>query len=152
MAQKNFTATALHMRSVDSKNVIQHQNNIKAKTITAYQRLAIQAQTGMYITNNAAISCTKIPDYMTAEEIRETTLEDVHLSTLAELVLCGWSSINTTVQKELQTYWSFREETTVIHGILIKGRRIIVPTFLKDSAIKQLHINHVGIQKRRMLT
>ena len=46
---------------------------------------------------------------MGTEEIREVTLEDEHLSVLAELVLCGWLSKKADVQDERQPYWSFRD-------------------------------------------
>ena len=39
-------------------------------------------------------SCIGIPDCMTAEEIREVTLEDEHVSAFAELILHGWLSTN----------------------------------------------------------
>ena len=33
----------------------------------------------------------------------------------------------------------------------MKGRRI-VPAALQDTALKQLHLNHMGIEKTRLLT
>ena len=47
---------------------------------------------GMYITIIAIESSMDIPDCMTAEEIREATPGDEHLSVLAELILCSWPS------------------------------------------------------------
>ena len=38
---------------------------------------------------------------MTGGEIREVTLEDEYLSALVELILSGWPSAKTEVQKEL---------------------------------------------------
>ena len=48
------------------------------------------------------------------------TLEDEHLGVLAEHILCSWPSIETEVHKELQPYWSFRDEISMIDGIAIK--------------------------------
>ena len=41
---------------------------------------------------------------MIAEEIRESTLEDGHLSPLEKFIPHGWSPKKTEVQKELQSY------------------------------------------------
>ena len=76
------------------------------------------------------------------------TLEDEHLSDVAEIVLTSWPLTKTEVQKKIQPHWSFRNETAIIDGISIKGRRIIIPASLKDKAIKQLHINDMGIEKK----
>ena len=55
------------------------------------------------------------------------TLEDEHLSALAELIHHDFPSMKTEMQKELQPYWSFRDEIAIIGGITIKGRIIIIP-------------------------
>ena len=52
----------------------------------------------------------------------------------------------TEEQKKLQSYWSFRDEKSVIDGIAKRGRRIIMHTSLQGKALKQLHINHMGIK------
>ena len=41
----------------------------------------------MHITINTIESCTDIPDCLTAEEIREATLEDNHLNVWQGLIL-----------------------------------------------------------------
>ena len=64
---------------------------------------------------------------MTAEEIRVAILDDEHLGILSEHVLYNWSSTKAEVQKELQPYWSFRDESIIIDRITMKGRRKTVP-------------------------
>ena len=51
----------------------------------------------------------------------------------------------------MQAYWLFRDEIAIIDRIAIKGRIIIIPASLKDKVIKQLNINHMDIEKTRML-
>ena len=70
---------------------------------------------------------------------------------LSELVLHGWPSPKVEVQKDLQPYQSFRGKIAVIGGIVIKGRIIIVLVTLQDRALKQLHLNHVGMEKTQLL-
>ena len=57
------------------------------------------------------------------------TLEDEHLSVLAELLLFGWPSKKTEDKRNCNPYWSFRGKITIIDGIALKGRRIIIPTY-----------------------
>ena len=51
-----------------------------------------------------------IPGCMTAEGIRSVMTDDEPLSMLSDYVLCQWPSVGGEVQKELQWYWSFRNE------------------------------------------
>ena len=84
----------------------------------------------MCITINPTDSCTGIPDCMIAEGLRIATLDDEHLSILLDLILCSWPLEKAEVQKEFQAHWSFRDEITIIAGITMKGRRIIVSVLL----------------------
>ena len=79
--------------------------------------------------------------------MKKVTLEDSYLSTLAELVVNSRLSAKTEVQRELQPYWSFMDDIASIDGTDIKGRRIIIPTSLKDKVINQVHSNYIGIGK-----
>ena len=61
---------------------------------------------------------------MTVEEIRTTMLDEEHLGILSELKLHGSPLTQAEVQMDLQSYWSFRDDTAIIDGTAIKGRRI----------------------------
>ena len=91
---------------------------------------------GMGITIKTIESCTDLPDYMTAKEIREATLEEEHLSALAMLVLHSWPPTKIEVQNELQPFWSFRNEIVFIDEIAIKRGRIIIPASTKREGNK----------------
>ena len=85
-----------------------------------------------------------------AEEIRHATLEDDKMGALSTCVIHGWPSTRTEVIKE-QPYLSFRDEVVVIDGIAIKGRiRKISPSLWK-RVWDQLHVNHMGIGRTRLL-
>ena len=36
----------------------------------------------------------------------------------------------------------------VIDGVIIKGRHVVIPESLKKQALEQLHVNHMGIEKK----
>ena len=68
---------------------------------------------------------------MTAEEIRLATIDYKHIGMLSNYVLHGLPAVKSEVQKEVQPYWSFRDEIVIIDRITIKERRIIRPTSLQ---------------------
>ena len=59
---------------------------------------------------------------MTAVEIRTTTLEDKHVSMLAEFVLHIWPSTKAKMHASMQQYWSLCNEIAFINEIAMKGR------------------------------
>ena len=50
-------------------------------------------------------------------------LNDGHTGILSELLLHGWPLTKTEMQKDLQSYWLFRDEIKIIHVIAMEGRR-----------------------------
>ena len=88
----------------------------------------------MHITINVIEAC--IPDYLTAKEIRMATQDNEHLVMVSEDVLFSWPLVKAEIQKELHPYLSFKAEISIIDGIAMKGRRIIVPEALHDKALK----------------
>ena len=68
---------------------------------------------------------------MATEQTRLATVDDEDIGMLAEYVLCGWPSAKPEVWKKLQPYWSFKNEIVIIHGITMKGSKIIVPASLQ---------------------
>ena len=39
----------------------------------------------------------------------------------------------------------------VIDGVILKGRHIIIPESLQKQALEQLHVNHMAIEKIKIL-
>ena len=78
---------------------------------------------------------------------KKATLDNDIIVMLSELIFYSWPLTKVEVQKDLQLYWSFRDEITVIDGISMKGRRIRIPRALKVIVQKQLYLKHIGIEK-----
>ena len=62
--------------------------------------------------------------------------------------LHGWLSTKAEVQKDLQSYWSFRDEIVIIDEISMKGRRIIVPASLQNKILDKMQLNNMDIEKK----
>ena len=48
-------------------------------------------------------------------------------------------------------YWPIRNELALIDYTAMKGKRIIIPFPLQKQILQQLHSNHMGIEKIRLL-
>ena len=49
------------------------------------------------------------------------TIEDDHINVLSTCMMHGWQSTRAEVIKEVQLYWSFRDEIAVIVRIVMKS-------------------------------
>lgn len=89
-----------------------------------------EAQVHM-VSSNLPVSNEKL------EEFRNETKKDIALTTLTETVLNGWPETKDHAAKEIQRYWNYREEMTVVDGILCKGERLIVPAVMRAEMLQR---------------
>ena len=47
----------------------------------------------------------------------------------------------------VRDYWNIRDELAVADGVIFKGMRIVVPPFMRQNMLKQIHASHQGINK-----
>ena len=100
---------------------------------------------------DAIQSLVNMPEYISIEEIQQTLLQDAHLQQLKTFVIAGWPHTKDELQTDIRPYWPYRDELVVIDGVILKGRCIIIPDSLKLQVHTQLHINHIGIEKTKLL-
>ena len=84
---------------------------------------------------------------MTMCELQEVTYHDQHLQHLMEHVTQGWPDSKNQLPQDMRTYWTFRDDMAVIDWVVIKGNYIVIPKALQQQALKQLHMNHISIEK-----
>ena len=48
-----------------------------------------------------------------------------------------------------QNHWSFREELSIVNGIVFKGERLIILEVMRKKMLEQLHQAHMGIEKTK---
>ena len=92
-----------------------------------------------------------ILDCMASEGLRIVKLDDEYKGMLSELILYSLVLIKAGSQKDLQSYWSFRDEIAIIGGIAVKGTIIRTHAVVQDKGLKQLYLNHMGIENTRLL-
>ncbi|XP_033731751.1 uncharacterized protein K02A2.6-like [Pecten maximus] len=74
------------------------------------------------------------------------TEQDPALSLLKSVIRKGWPLEKTSVPKEVQAYFGFREELTIQNGLVFKGNRVVVPFSEVPSLVERAHSSHSGIQ------
>ena len=105
----------------------------------------------MDIQVDAIQSLVDMLDCISIEEIQWASLQDVHLQHLKTFIIAGWPHTKDELQTDIRPYWPYRDELAVIDCVLLKGRFIVIPDSLKQQVLIQLHINHMGIEKRKLL-
>ena len=92
-----------------------------------------------------------MPECLSMTELQQASSQDNHPQKLKQLIITGWPNSKDKVSEELKLYWSYRDELAVIDGIILKDRCIIIPNSLRQQVLNQLHINHMGIAKTKLL-
>ena len=64
-------------------------------------------------------------------------------------IIQGWLHKKENMAQDIQKYWPIRQELAVIDGVDIKGKQIIILSQMQ--ILSQLHSNHIGIKKMRLL-
>ena len=96
-------------------------------------------------------TATDMLECLSMTELQQVLSQDDHLQKLKNIIIAGWPDSKDEIMAELKPYWSYRDELVVIDGIILKGRHIIIPNSLRQQVLKQLHMNHMGIEKMKLL-
>ena len=80
-------------------------------------------------------------------QIRLETSKDATLVKLARVIQNGWPDQRAAVDQELYPFWIHCWNMDIIHGVLMNGTRIVIPSSLKDEYLRCLHTGHFGISK-----
>ena len=100
---------------------------------------------------DAIQSITDMLECVSMVEIQQASAWDNHLQKLKSFIISGWPDMKDELCADLRPYWSYRGELAVIDGIILKGRHIVIPNSLKQQVLDQLHTNHMGIEKTKLL-
>ena len=106
---------------------------------------------GMELQVDVIQTTTDMPECLSMTDLWQVSSQDSHIQKLKHFIITGWPDSKDEVSKELKPYWSYRDELAVIDSVVLKGRCIIIPYSLKQQVLDQLHINHMGIEKTKLL-
>ena len=81
------------------------------------------------------------------ELIRTATASDSQMQILSQVILDGWSNDRSQCPSKLLEFWNFRDELSVVDGIILKGTKILIPRELRPLMLEKIHDAHLGIEK-----
>ena len=86
---------------------------------------------------------------VTEEDVRKETQKDKTLLKVLKFVSEGWSP--ECRDEQIRPYWLRRSELSVEGECLLWGGRVIIPSVLRETVLKQLHEVHPGINRMKAL-
>ena len=119
----------------------------RIKLSSNYSQVVEQHQDVFYTNLEEARSTEHV--YFTEEtsnKIQTESQKDDTLQALKEMILSGWTAEQSRVPEKLKKYWTFREETGLLNGILYKGQKAIIPKSMRKEMLKKIHSSHHGIE------
>ena len=82
------------------------------------------------------------------ENMRQESERDPQMLMLKELIIQGWPKDIKQCPLQLRSYWNYRDELSIVDGIVVKGNCIIIPTKYQPELLSLLHDDsHLEIDK-----
>ena len=80
------------------------------------------------------------------KEIKAHTEQDPQMDQLKQVMLKGWPEERHRCPEQVLDYWNFRDEWTVVDGLMLKGQKIVIPSALRPKMLEILHQEHFGCE------
>lgn len=87
------------------------------------------------------------PTHSLSESEKNKTTKFVR-QTLRQYCNEGWPD-STRVPDALKPYWQTKDDLSVVHGLLLKAERIVIPTAISLETLDRVQEGHQGVTKCR---
>ena len=67
----------------------------------------------------------------------------------ADKVVDGFPEHKHKCAEDIRSFYDYRESLTIIDGMIMKDKRIVIPFGLCEQALENLHRSHMGIVKMK---
>ena len=81
-------------------------------------------------------------------DVKHYMSQDLILSKVYEYILNGWPN---KIPKELSRYFSEKANLSLEDGCIYYGSRLVIPLNLREKVLSNLHNNHTGIVRMKMI-
>ena len=81
------------------------------------------------------------------QSIQKETQNDAELQTPLQYIMKGFPMTKDECHDAVKPYFNYREELTMVDGLVLKGQHIVIPNKLRQSCLARLHIAHMGVNK-----
>ena len=82
--------------------------------------------------------------------LAKETENDETLIALKNMVLKGWPDKRDECPEILKPYWTYRDELSILDGLVLKGTMIIIPISCRDDVLDKVHEGHFGIERMKL--
>ena len=82
--------------------------------------------------------------------LAQETDKDEVLVTLKNQIIKGWLQMREDCLLQLRNFWSYRDELSILDGLVLKCTRIIVPEACHDEVLTILHQGHFGVEQTKL--
>ena len=76
--------------------------------------------------------------------------QDETLVALKNVIIKGWPSTRSECPQNLIKFWTFRDELSILDGVVLKGIRIVIPVQCRSEVLEKLHEGHFGIDRTKL--
>ena len=76
--------------------------------------------------------------------LREATATDPLLQMLMQVIIKGFPVLRSELPSDLQPFWNFRDELTVIDGTIYKAHQCFIPASFRSEMLRRIHAAHSG--------
>ena len=70
--------------------------------------------------------------------------------TLKNQIIKGWPKLRDDCPLLLRDFWGYRDELSILDGLVLKGTRIIVPSVCREEILAKLHKGHFGVERTKL--
>ena len=85
---------------------------------------------------------------ITMKQIASETATDVQLEKLKKYIIQGFPKSKYECAELTHDFYYYRELLSIINGLILKDKCIVIPTGLRDDAMSTLHRSHMGIVRK----
>lgn len=78
------------------------------------------------------------------ESLQVETKSDPILCQLQDLIRSGWPESMQDLPMDLHPFWCYRDELTMLDGLVMKSNRVLIPTSMREGTLERLHEGHHG--------
>ena len=64
-----------------------------------------------------------------------------------QTIIKGWPERRDECPPNLKSFWNYRDELSILDGLVLKGTRIIIPEQCQEEVLEKLHEGHFGVDK-----
>ena len=76
--------------------------------------------------------------------------KDPMMQALKHQIIKGWPHSRSECSKNLQDFWNYRDELSVLDGLVLKGSCTVIPESCRDEILDQLHEGHFGVDRTKL--